>query len=65
MASTDPILGALQNLEHNLVERLITEMDRHLDGLRAEMNGRFDAMERRLEHLAIEYQMIVSALKRI
>ena len=30
-----------------------------------EMNGRFDAIERRLEHLEIEYQMIVSALKRI
>ena len=29
------------------------------------MNGRFDAMERRLEHLETEYQMIVSGLKRI
>jgi hypothetical protein len=29
------------------------------------LNGRFDVMERRLEHLAIEYQMILSGLKRI
>jgi chromosome segregation ATPase len=65
MASTDPILSALQNLEQSLVERLTSEMDRRFDGLRTEMNGRFDAIEKRLERLEIEYQMIVAGLKRI
>ena len=55
MASTDPILSALRNLEDNLVERLGTEMDRRFGEFRAEMNGRFDAIEKRLEHLEIEY----------
>jgi chromosome segregation ATPase len=65
MASTDPILSALQNLEHNLVERLTAVMDRRFGEFRTEMNGRFDAIEKRLEHLEIEYQMIVAGLKRI
>ncbi|MCG6923971.1 MAG: hypothetical protein LJF30_01410 [Acidobacteria bacterium] len=65
MASTDPILDALRKLEENLVERLTAEMDRRFDAVGTEMNGRFDALEVRLERLETEYQMIVSALKRI
>jgi len=65
MASTDPILSALRNLESNLVERLTAEMDRRFDDARREMNGRFDAIEKRLERLETEYQMIVSGLKKI
>jgi len=65
MTSTDPILSALRNLENSLVERLTAEMDRRFEGIRTEMNGRFDAIEKRLEHLEIEYQMIVAGLKRI
>ena len=65
MASTDPILTALQSLEHNLVDRLTAEMDRRFGELGSEMNGRFDAIDKRLEHLEIEYRMIVSGLKRI
>ena len=65
MASTDPILSALKNLESNLVDRLTAEMDRRFGDFRTEMNGRFDAIEKQLEHLEIEYQMIVAGLKRI
>jgi hypothetical protein len=54
MASADPILNALKNLENNLVERLTAEMDRGFDEVRTEMNGRFDAMEKRLEQLGKE-----------
>jgi chromosome segregation ATPase len=65
MASTDPILSALKSLERNLVDRLTAEMDRRFGDFRTEMNGRFDAIEKQLEHLEIEYQMIVAGLKRI
>ena len=62
MTSTDPLLSALRTLEHNLVERLGADMDRHFGAFGTEMNDRFDAIEKRLEHLEIEYQMIVAAL---
>lgn len=65
MSPTDPILSAIQTLEHNLVERLTSEMDRRFSDFRVEVNGRFDAIEKRLDHLEIEYQMMVSGLKRI
>jgi chromosome segregation ATPase len=65
MASTDPILKALQNLESNLVERLTTELNRRFDGFQLELNGRFDTIEQRLDRLEVEYQMISAALKRI
>jgi chromosome segregation ATPase len=65
MASTDPILSALKSLEGTLVDRLTAEMDRRFGDFRTEMNGRFDAIETRLEHLEIEYQMTVAGLKRI
>ena len=65
MAASDPILGALRKLEDNLFERLTAEMDRRFTEMRVEVNGRFDAIEVRLERLEIEYQMILAALRRI
>jgi hypothetical protein len=55
MASSEPILSALRKLEDNLTGRLTARIDE----LRVEMNGRFDAIEARLERLETEYHMIV------
>jgi len=65
MSTGDPILVALQKLEANLFEKVRAEVGRQIDGLRLEMNARFDAIEVRLERLETEYHMIVAALRRI
>jgi chromosome segregation ATPase len=61
MASPDPILTALKQVEENVTERLTAR----IDALRDEMSGRFDAIEKRLDRLETEYHMIVAALNRI
>jgi chromosome segregation ATPase len=65
MAAADPILTALVNLESRLFDRVREEMGRQLDGLRLELNGRFDAIEIQLRSLDEEYHMIVAGLRRI
>jgi hypothetical protein len=47
MSSSQDILVALRRLEGNLTEQL----DRRFDAFRLEMNGRFDAVEARLDRL--------------
>jgi len=64
MSSPD-ILNALRRLEDSLADRITTEMDRRFSEMRLEMNGRFDALEARLDRLETEYQMITAALRRI
>jgi chromosome segregation ATPase len=61
MSSSQEILTALRKLEESLVERL----ERRIDAFRLEMNGRFDAIEVRLDRLETEYEMIKIALGRI
>ena len=65
MSTGDPILTALLGLESRLFDKVRGEMSRQLDELRLEMNGRFDAIEGRLERLETEYHMIVVGLRRI
>jgi len=55
VASANPILKALSRLEENVVHRLSEGMDRRF----VEVNGRFDAIQSRLDRLETEYQMIV------
>jgi hypothetical protein len=45
------ILSALRGLEERLADRLIGEMERRFADFRLEMNGRFDAVEVRLDRL--------------
>ena len=54
MSTGDPILVALQKLEANLFEKVRAEVGRQIDGLRLEMNARFDAIEVRLERLGLK-----------
>jgi chromosome segregation ATPase len=61
MSSSQEILTALRKLEESLVERL----ERRIDEFRLEMNGRFDAIEVRLDRLETDYEMIKMALGRI
>lgn len=63
--SSQDILNALQKLEVNLAARFTVEMDRRFGEMRLEMNGRFDALEVRLDRLETEYHMIAAALRRI
>lgn len=49
MSSTPDILEALRRLEANLYERLENKIDTKIDSFRLEMNGRFDAIEARLD----------------
>ncbi len=65
MASPQDIVAALSKLEESLVERLTTRIDQRFGEFRLEVNGRFDAVDARLERLETEYQMIVAALRRI
>ncbi len=55
MSSTDPVLSALNNLEERLVGRLSEETDRQLAAMSLEINGRFGAIELRLDQLQTEY----------
>ena len=55
MSSTPDILEALRRLEANLYERLENKIDTKIDAFRLEMNGRFDAIEARLDRLETEY----------
>jgi polyhydroxyalkanoate synthesis regulator phasin len=64
MSSPD-ILNFLRRMEDSLADRFTTEMDRRFSEMRLEMNGRFDALEARLDRLETEYQMIAAALRRI
>jgi predicted nucleic acid-binding Zn-ribbon protein len=65
MSSNPEILEALRRLESNLYSRLETKFDNKFDEFRLEMNGRFDAIEVRLDRLEQEYQMIVAGLRRV
>ncbi len=59
MSSTDPVLSALNNPEERLVGRLSEETDRQFAAMSLGINGRFDAIELRLDQLQTEYQMIL------
>jgi len=65
MSTSPDILEALRRLETNLYTRLETKIDSKIDDFRLEINGRFDAIEVRLERLEQEYQMIVVGLNRV
>jgi chromosome segregation ATPase len=65
MSTSDPIIVALQKLEANLFDSVRGEIGRQVEGLRLEMNARFDAIEVRLDRLDTEYHMIVAGLRRI
>jgi len=54
MATSDPILVALQKLEANLFDRVRGEVTQQIEGLRLDMNARFDAIEVRLDRLETE-----------
>jgi len=61
MASPQDILAALAKVEESLYGRLHAD----ISALRLEVNGRFDAIEVRLDRLETEYQMIVAGLRRV
>jgi chromosome segregation ATPase len=64
MASSQDILDGLHRLEDGLVQRMTAEIDR-LGEFRLAVNGRFDAVDVRLDRLETQYQMIALALRRI
>lgn len=65
MSDSPDILAALGRFETNLYARLEAKFDSKIDEFRLEMNGRFDAIEVRLDRLEQEYQMIVAGLRRV
>lgn len=65
MSSTPNILEALRRLEENLYERLSADFRSEIGQFRLEVNGRFDAIEARLDRLEQEYLMLVAGLRRV
>ncbi len=61
MASTDQILTALARLE----ERFEHRMEEWQRNLRLDLDGRFDAVHKRLDRLEQEYEMIRAGLARL
>ncbi len=51
MSANPDILEALHRLETNLYTRLEAKIDSKVDEFRLEVNGRFDAIEVRLDRL--------------
>ncbi len=60
MSTSPDILEALRRLETNLYPRLETKIDSKIDEFRLDVNGRFDAIEVRLDRL--EQESRVAAL---
>lgn len=65
MASTDPILTALARLEPRLVARIDGRIQELFRDFKLDLDGRFDALHRRLDHLEIEYEMVKAGLARL
>jgi len=72
LATPDPIRTALGEFEGRLLERearLLEHIDErfeeHARVLKLEMNGGFDAVHRRLDHLEVEYEMVKAGMARI
>jgi chromosome segregation ATPase len=61
MASADPILNALTRME----ERLLQRMEEWRRDLKLDLDGRFDAIHKRLDYLEQEYEMIKAGLARV
>ena len=61
MASTDPILNALTLMEGRLLQR----MEEWRRDLKLDLDGRFDAIHKRLDYLEQEYEMIKAGLARL
>ena len=61
MASTDPILTALTLMEGRLLQR----MEEWRRDFKLDLDGRFDAIHKRLDYLEQEYEMIKAGLARL
>lgn len=65
MTAMDPIVTALERMEGRLVER-IDEASRTLRrDLQLDMDGRFDAVHKRLDRLEQEYEMLKAGMARL
>ena len=61
MASSQEILEGLRRLEESLFQRLAEKLTIEIGPIRLEVNGRFDALEVRLDRLETEYQTQINA----
>ena len=65
MASPDPVLKALSQLETRLLDRLDARLAEQIGALRLDMNGHFDHVHRRLDRLETEYEMVKVGIARL
>ena len=65
MASPDSILKSISQLETRLFERIDHRLTEEMRALRLDINGSFDALHRRIDHLEIEYEMLKAGVARL